>query len=186
MKKRIISAILSMATAVSTVTAISANAAPDHYWGKIDEALVEETFKDYNKLPASEYKLLDYYNTLSDNLYWVEKGNLGGAIQVACIIEGYDTLDIKLTSDADSNELKELIQAVNEEFEIPVYPIDDNGISYKLHAFSRNIEMETVKKIREIVGDKAVSFRYDCGDIYYTHLHFDYITQGNMCQASHN
>ncbi len=174
MKKRLISLALSAITAISAVTAMNTNAL--HWWGSIDEAVIEETFKDYKKLDVAKYECLNYVD--AEYLYMEEKENFDAWIRVIEVEKHDDLLYVEVSSDVNINELKEQVQAFDEDFEISIYQTA-KGSDY-LQIKKKMILPETIKKIREFVGDKAIGFQYN-GAIYrYNFVNIDYITGYNI------
>ncbi len=171
MKKRIISLALSAITAVSAVTAITSNAVDER--GKLSESMIEYyREKDYQELEVDKFNCVNYVE--SEYLFMKECGSFDGRIDVDQYENAGDLVEIEFDSDVDDNDVNEIIeqiQSLDKEFDIL-------GSSY-MRITKENISPDVVKKIRELVGDKAVFFRFRSDMHYGKRLTFDYITGYN-------
>ena len=168
MKKRIISAILSMATAVSSVTAITSNAVDER--GKLSESMIEYyREKEYQQLEVETFNCVNFVD--SEYLFMKECGSFDGRIDVDQYENAGDLLEIEFDSDVDDNDVNEII----EQIKFLDKELDILGSSY-MRITKENISPDVVKKIRELVGDKAVLFRFRSDMHYGMRLTFDYIT----------
>ena len=169
MKKRLLSAILSMATAFSSVTAIASNASDERV--KLSESIVEYYKEnDYQILDGERFNCVNYVD--SDYLFMEKPQNSNERIDIDQYEYKGDLVQFEFNSDVDENyvnEIAEQIKSLDKEFELL------NG-GYFIRIIKENITPDVVKKIREIVGDKVINFRYQ-NDIYYgMRLTVDYIT----------
>ncbi|MBQ3138855.1 MAG: hypothetical protein IJB68_04995 [Ruminococcus sp.] len=172
MKKRIISLALSAVTAISAVSAMSSNAL--YYWGTVNEATLEETFKDCVKLEGYEWLGFGDSWEKTQYMYYVPNEN-----QSTYFYEVYRNRDyLYITVDADENldEIKEKIQAVDEKLFINSYELTHLDNKHQFAVSAAIISPETAKKIREQVGDKASEFNYSCNWHYYRTIICYYVT----------
>ena len=168
MKKRIISTVLSAVTAISAVSATSSNAL--WYWGKIDEDIIEETFKDYEKLDVAEYSFLRC--TDCDYMYMKTYGFQTCIYELRQLNDG---IFIEVNTNVDISELEKEIKALDENIKISIEQIE-NYDTIHITVYSEVITSETAKKICEIVGDKALSIEYKFGTCFYDEIIYDYTT----------
>ncbi|MBO5343778.1 MAG: hypothetical protein J6A57_04970 [Ruminococcus sp.] len=172
MKKRMISLALSAITAISAVSAMSSNAR--YYWGSVDEATLEETFKDCVKLEG--YEWLGYGNSWEKTQYMYYTPN---EYQSTTFYEVYRSRDyLYITVDADENldEIKEKIQAVDEKLFINPYELTHLDNKYQFAISAAVISPETTKKIREQVGDAASEVKYLYNRHFYRNINCNYVT----------
>ncbi|MBR3900748.1 MAG: hypothetical protein IKJ60_04265 [Ruminococcus sp.] len=171
MKKRLLSAILSMATAVSSVTAIASNASDERV--KLSESVVERyRDKGYQVLDGEKYNCVNFVN--SDYLFMEKPKSSSGRIEVVQYKHDGDLVQFEFDStmnENDFNEIIEQIKSLDKEFEI-----NASKYTFFVRIRKENITPDVAKKIREIAGDKAVNFRY-LRDVYDgMELTVDYIT----------
>ena len=169
MKKRLLSAILSMATAFSSVTAIASNASDERV--KLSESVVERyRDKGYQVLDGEKYNCVNFVN--SDYLFMEKPKSSSGRIEVVQYKHEGDLVQFEFISDVDEsyvNEIAEQIKSLDKDFELL------NGGCF-IRIIKENITPDVVKEIREIVGDKVIYFRY-LRDVYDgMELTVDYIT----------
>jgi hypothetical protein len=164
MKKRIISLVLSAITAISAVTAMSANAL--HPWGMIDKEFMDKAFENAVEIEGYEWLgccLTDYMYAETDNskltLYEVREMN--------------DGVVFLINSDEYTSEIEEKIIAINEDFKVRISKKSDNTQYVSFSA--DNISFDIAKEIREIVGDKCLDFNYEYNRYIYHIVNFDYI-----------
>ena len=120
MKKRLLSAILSMATAVSSVTAIASNASDERV--KLSESVVERyRDKGYQVLDGEKYNCVNFVN--SDYLFMEKPKSSSGRIEVVQYKHDGDLVQFEFDStmnENDFNEIIEQIKSLDKEFEINV------------------------------------------------------------------
>ncbi len=172
MKKRLLSLVLSAITAVSAVSTMSSNAL--WYWGTVDEATLEETFKDCVKLEGYEWLGINNGWEKTKYMYYVPDER-----QSTLFYEVYRNRDyVNITVDADENldEIKEKIQTVDEELYINSYELTHLENKYRFDVSAAIISPETTKEIIEQVGDAATEVRYLYNRHFYKNIICNYVT----------
>ena len=178
MKKRIISLALSAVTAISAVSAMSANAL--YYWGSVDEAALEETFKDCVKLEGHTW--ISYY----DAEYMFLDTEAKNVTSYYEIYRDKDSIFLTVDEDTEITEITEKIKAVDSSLYIYVYPSTNQENKQLLSVNGETISFETVKKIHEIVGENATQFNYNYNQYRYQNVIGSYITGYPLNILSYN
>ena len=168
MKKRFLSVILSMATAVSAVSAMSANAVWN--WGYIDEEAIKEEFKDSVQLDIEEYEYLNY-----DDCDYIYMTTGEYRMYIYELRKLKDAIFVKVDTSVNISELEEQIKAIDESIEMKIGLTESTNIR-PLTFYSETITADTAKKICEIAGEKALSINCKFGSCYYEEVIYDYIT----------
>ncbi|MBR3900744.1 MAG: hypothetical protein IKJ60_04245 [Ruminococcus sp.] len=174
MKKRIISAILSMATVISTVTALTSNASPDWYWGRLDEEKIAETFGDCTQLEGQ-----DWLETNKNTKYFFLSNENPDSDKVT-IFQVYgkpDSISVEFDLNADLEPIKDKIRQLDSSLEVNSFLFEPNKTSLMLHISCEVILPETAKEIREIVGNDIVRFGYEYNRLYYRTIYYDNMTK---------
>ena len=174
MKKRIISAILSMATVISTVTALTSNASPDWYWGRLDEEKIAETFGDCTLLEGHEWL---GFEEDTKYIFLSNKNTDTGYVGVYEVYRSGDSIGVRLNAATDLEPIKEKIKQLDSSLELRSYIVERPQPIQLLHINSDVILPETAKKIREIVGNDISEFGYSHNKILYQTIYYDYITR---------
>ncbi|MBO5343776.1 MAG: hypothetical protein J6A57_04960 [Ruminococcus sp.] len=176
MKKRIISLALSAITAISAVSAMSANAL--YNWGAEDEESLLKQFENCVKIEDFE---------------WIQyKGNTGAGEPIAVYMDYNeefsfvklyhmynmpDTVSFNIDKNIDISEIENLVASIDENLAFSANTaLAENDTLRVCMAQSNEITLETAKKVREALGDKAETFSYTNSLSRYSVISSDYLT----------
>ena len=174
MKKRIISLALSAITVISAISATTANASPDWYWGRLDEEKIAETFGDCIQLEGQDWLGFD------KNTKCVFLSNENPDSENVTIFEVYrlcDSISVEFNANTDIEPIKDKIRQLDSSLELRSYLIEPNKTRLMLHINCDVILPETAKEIREIVGNDIFKFGYGYNRILYRTIYYGYMTK---------
>ena len=177
MKKRIISLALSAITAVSAVSAMNTNAVIN-YWGQLSEQVIEETFKDAVKLENQ-----DWISIFQSEIMYM-KSNDSYVVDIYELSKTNDNITLRIDTDDDISDLENMIKSIDETF-IVSSSINPGNNKY-INVFAEKITFETAKKIREIAGDRAISFWYKFNGYSYQNVIYHYLTGYPVIVGNYN
>ena len=176
-RTKIISTVASFALMASMITGITANAIVDV------SSTLEDRYADCIKLDEDDFVTLgqenplehfyaQYFKSFEDNkcvVYRVEKNDYH--------------INIEVCSEADFNELKNVIKNVNENYIIEKFDPEPNGeITFNVRIENGNgnfneLSTAEVKRIYEIAKDKIKFISYNGGYYNYSSCYFDDVLQ---------
>ena len=171
MKKRIISLALSAVTAISAVSAMSSSAL-DSWWGIIES---EEMFNDCIKLEENVW-LPRYwmFEPAEETAMYIKQSD--GKTTVYDLYRINDTIEFNISNPGDISDFKNVLSDIDKELIFTEGNKKSDG-TYRFYVKSTIISPDTAKKIREAIGEKAISFSYNHNRIAYQKGTFGSLTQ---------
>ena len=167
MKKRLISLALSAITAISAVSAMSSNAL--YYWGSEDEETLLKQFGDCVNIEDFEW-ICKNNDTIAVYMhYW------DSHVVLYDLTPLNDIIEFTITDQSFFSELEAAISEIDENLQLTHSKQPKNGL-YNCTIYSSEIGVDTVKKIREAIGEKTENFEYMYNQIYYSSGHYNHMT----------
>ena len=169
MKKRIVSTILAAVTVFSTVSAFNTNAT-----ARITtQESIDEHFKDLTKVDDFMWLLSDYQKKYAEkDQSYIDYTD--GNVLFYRATPRDDEITIELHDNECLTEFKQILKNIDENLKLSDTLLS-SGI-YLCTIQSSQIDFETVKKIRDAIGNNAMSFKFRYAYFNYTITYFYNIT----------
>ena len=154
MKKKIISTVLAAATVFSTISAFNTSAT-----ARITaQELIDEQFKDKIKVEDFMWLYEDYGKQFADNYQgYIDYDN--GYVNFYLVSPESDIISLEFYGSEYYSELENIIADIDENLMLLSGSLSVDGV-YSCSIQCSEIDFDTVKQIREAVGNKAISFKY--------------------------
>jgi hypothetical protein len=165
MKKRIVSTILA---AVMTISAVSVIKASADLWGETDSSSIDKVFSDHIKI-EDKYEWLHKitYSTLNpDHIYLLHNPNTHN-YNFVFLNQSSDRIVFNVAENYGYSALENKLSDIDKSLSFKTYDFSVSNNSRTCYINSPEITSETLKAIRETLGNSATYFNFENNPIFY-------------------